>query len=111
MINLRNTDKDRLLEISRKCFRSPIDIWAYGSRVNGNSHEASDLDIVIYTEEKAPQLHNEFSLFQEEIENSNIPIIVQSFLWSSLPKNMQNVILENHEVIFSNSQSTSRLTQ
>jgi uncharacterized protein len=100
MINLRDKDRQRINEITQKCFKCPIEIWAYGSRVNGNSHEASDLDIVIHSEGKTLQLRNEFNLFQKEIENSNIPIIVQSFLWSSLPENMQGVILKNYEILF-----------
>lgn len=52
---LRTKDKDRLLEI----FSStdlPMEVWAYGSRVSGDAHDGSDLDLVIRSEklEKVP---------------------------------------------------------
>ncbi len=46
-------DKQALLRIfSTVSF--PIEVWAYGSRVNGAAHEGSDLDLVIRGPNLAP---------------------------------------------------------
>jgi predicted nucleotidyltransferase len=45
---LRNKDRERLIAIFETS-PVPIEVWAYGSRVNGSAHEGSDLDLVIRT--------------------------------------------------------------
>ena len=41
---LRVKDREAISQIARESFSTPIEIWAYGSRVNGHAHQASDLD-------------------------------------------------------------------
>ena len=81
MINLRKKDREALCRIAENCFNSPIEIWVYGSRVNGDSHEASDLDLVIRTADLSQLDRRELMAFQEQIQESNIPILVQAFDW------------------------------
>ncbi len=45
---LREKDKIRLLDIFSTA-NADMEIWAYGSRVNGDAHNGSDLDLVILT--------------------------------------------------------------
>lgn len=45
---LRTKDKDTLTAIFAGV-NAPIEVWAYGSRVSGEAHEGSDLDLVIRT--------------------------------------------------------------
>ena len=40
-------DDLRLIKLILKQWAPDAEIWGYGSRVNGNCHEASDLDLVI----------------------------------------------------------------
>ena len=49
---LRTKDKDNILYIFKKIFNNAIDIWAYGSRVNGDAHDMSDLDLVLVSLKK-----------------------------------------------------------
>ena len=54
-----------------------VEVWAYGSRVNGESHEGSDLDLAL----RGPALESldgGFYDLLEAIEKSNIPILVPS---------------------------------
>ena len=37
----------RLLETLLRRYLPDVEVWAYGSRVNGRSHDGSDLDLVL----------------------------------------------------------------
>ena len=58
-----------------------VEVWAYGSRVNGRSHEGSDLDLVL----RGPDLKRidsgQLMDLTEALEESNVPIIVQVHDW------------------------------
>lgn len=100
-MKLRNKDRNSLTTIFET---APInfEIWAYGSRVNGNAHDGSDLDLVMRssTLEKIPLPI--FKDLQEKIRNSNIPIVVELFDWARLPENFHKNIFINYEVLYKN---------
>jgi uncharacterized protein len=98
---LRTKDKELLIAIF-KSIEMPIEVWAYGSRVNGTAHEGSDLDLVIRTKnlEKLPIAI--FLDLKEKIRESNIPIIVELFDWHRLPASFYKSIEAQHEVLYSN---------
>ncbi len=98
---IRDKDKQLLCGIFSS-FDFPMEVWAYGSRVSGNAHEGSDLDLVIRSKagEKLPL--DLFLKFKEKIQHSNIPIIVELFDWQRIPENFQDNIKKQHEVLFSN---------
>jgi predicted nucleotidyltransferase len=98
---LRNKDKERLIAIFEDVPAS-IEVWAYGSRVNGKAHEGSDLDLVIRTPDLQKLPINIYSALKEKIQESNIPIIVELFDWARLPESFHTQILAQHEVLFSN---------
>ena len=58
-------------------------VWAYGSRLNGNARDNSDLDIVAFTD--ATQQEN-VSLLREAFDESNLPFIVDFFVWDEVPE-------------------------
>ncbi len=43
---LRDKDKQKLLDLLDQ-YIPTVEAWAYGSRVNGEAHDASDLDLVL----------------------------------------------------------------
>ncbi len=96
---LRNKDRDRLLAIFSALDLS-MEVWAYGSRVNGDAHEGSDLDLVIRPKdlEKLP-IESLMSL-KDAIRESNIPILVQLFDWARLPKQFHTNIKARYEVFY-----------
>ena len=49
--------------------------WVYGSRINGESHEASDLDLVLRAPELRPIPVADMESLREAFRESNIPII------------------------------------
>lgn len=100
---LREKDKQTLLQIFSTS-TLPIEVWAYGSRVNGTAHTGSDLDLVILSHNKQKLPADVFSELKEKINESNIPIVVEIFDWARLPESFHRNIEEKHEVLFSNLQ-------
>lgn len=98
---LRAKDRERLTEIFNTV-TIPVEVWAYGSRVNGSAHEGSDLDLVIRSYNSASIPLPVITLLKEKIQRSNIPILVDLFDWTKLPERFQQNILEKHEVLYSN---------
>jgi len=97
---LRNKDRQRLIAIFETA-TIPIEVWAYGSRVNGDAHEGSDLDLVIRTPDLQKMPVEIFVALKEKIQESNIPIVVELFDWARLPESFHKSILAKHEVLFS----------
>ena len=98
---LRTKDKDRLIAIFESA-GTPIEVWAYGSRVTGEAHDGSDLDLVIRTPNLEKLSFRIFSDLNEKIQESNIPIIVELFDWARLPASFHKNIEKHHEVLYSN---------
>jgi predicted nucleotidyltransferase len=96
---LRDKDKISICKIAQKCFTVPVEIWAYGSRVNGDCHEGSDLDLVVVNRNEAVNIREMYFNFMEELQQSNIPILVDVKEWSLIPVSFQNNILRKYEVI------------
>ena len=75
-----------------------VEVWAYGSRVNGESHDGSDLDLVLRCPALEP-LDGGFYDLLEAIEKSNIPILVQAHDWAMLPESFQREIELDYVVV------------
>lgn len=72
-------------------------IWAYGSRVNGDAHEGSDLDLVVRNfndEDKS------VSELKNLISESNIPFLVDVVGYEQLPPSFQKEIERGYIVIY-----------
>ena len=74
------------------------EVWAYGSRITGESHEGSDLDLVVRGPGLEPMGDGFFSLL-EAIENSNIPILVQAHDWARLRESFHPEIERKYVVV------------
>jgi predicted nucleotidyltransferase len=98
---LRDKDKARLIALF-ETVPIPIEVWAYGSRVNGTAHEGSDLDLVIRTATLQKMPIDIYMELKEKIQESNIPIVVELFDWARLPQSFHKNIEAQHEVLFSN---------
>ena len=96
-------EKDRLALIAIfSTLTIPVEVWAYGSRVNGTAHDGSDLDLVIRDKELKGLPIDIYMELVETIKNSNIPILVELIDWNRLPKNFHNQIELQYEVLFDN---------
>lgn len=98
---LREKDKQALIQFF-SAVSIPIEVWAYGSRVNGTAHEGSDLDLVIRSQNLKPLPLDVYAALSEKIKNSNIPILVELRDWAMLPESFHRNIEQQYEVLFSN---------
>ena len=87
-----------MLEVLLQKHIPSVEVWAYGSRVNGSAHDASDLDLVLRSPALEP-LGPEFSELSEALEESNIPILVQVHDWARLPEGFRKEIQQAYVVI------------
>ena len=74
------------------------EVWAYGSRIQGRSHDGSDLDLVI----RSPSLEHlgaELLDLIEAFQESNIPFLVQIHDWAMLPKSFHREIERGYVVV------------
>ena len=78
-----------------------VEIWAYGSRVNGQSHAGSDLDLVL----RGPNLTEIPPLrpraFRTALQESALPFLVDARDWARLPERLHREIQHNHVALVS----------
>ena len=76
-----------------------VEVWAYGSRVNGRSHDGSDLDLVL----RAPGLGeipgSQLQDFKEAVRESNIPFPVEASDWAQLAERFHREIKRDYVVL------------
>ncbi len=71
-------------------------VWAYGSRVSGQAHSASDLDLVAFALPSQPAAIAEL---REALEESNLPFRVDLFVWEQVPESFRESIQESYIVV------------
>ena len=76
-----------------------VEVWAYGSRVGGRSHDGSDLDLVLRGPglERVPALR--LGEFREAVRASTIPFPVEARDWTGLPERFHKEIEREHMVL------------
>ncbi len=76
-----------------------VEVWAYGSRVGGRSHDGSDLDLVL----RGPGLEripaSRLGEFRETVRESTIPFPVEARDWTGLPERFHKEIERDHAVL------------
>ena len=73
-----------------------VEAWAYGSRVNGRSHDGSDLDLAL----RGPGLKKipagQLADFRDAVRESTIPFLVEARDWARLPERFQLQIARDY---------------
>lgn len=95
---LREQDRKRLVELLHAHLPA-VTAWAYGSRVNGDAHEASDLDLVLRTPDLSPIPLEDLDAFLQALQQSNIPIVIEARDWARLPPPFHQEILKKYAVV------------
>ena len=87
------------IEVLLHKYLPDVEVWAYGSRVNGQSHDGSDLDLVL----RGPKLAEIDTLrladFIEALQDSTIPFLVEARDWARLPESFHREIDRDHVVL------------
>ena len=85
---------------------SNVEVWAYGSRINGRGHDGSDLDIVLRTPNLDEIPFDKLTRFTRALRNSNIPFLVDARDWARLPVHFHEEIKRNYVVLRSPDKKT-----
>lgn len=73
-----------------------MEVWAYGSRVTGGSHEASDLDLVVRNPANLHEENRTIADLKEAFIESNLPIRVDVMDWARIPESFHREIERAH---------------
>ena len=95
---LREQDRKRLMELLAAHLPT-VTAWAYGSRVNGSAHEASDLDLVLRSSDLSAIPLDALDTFLEALQETNIPILIEARDWARLPEAFHQEILKGYVVV------------
>jgi len=97
-LNLKPEHALILFEIFKKyCHKA--EIWAYGSRVKGDFHNGSDLDLTVinFGEDDKSILQ-----LRKLVRESDIPFLVDLTMFNDLPISFQNEIKKGYMIFFYN---------
>ncbi len=98
-IILREQDRARIIDLLTR-YVPQVTALAYGSRVNGQAHEASDLDLALKNDNGTPIETQDLSALKYAFSNSNIPILIDVRDWARLPESFQTEIERHHVVLY-----------
>ncbi len=76
-----------------------VEVWAYGSRVDGQSHDGSDLDLALRGPGLAEIGASSLADFLEAVRESTIPFLVEARDWARLPESFHREIEREHEIL------------
>ena len=78
-----------------------LEVLAYGSRVKGESHPGSDLDLALRSPDSKEIPADKLNALRLALSESSIPFLVEVRNWALLPKSFQLEIEKNHIMLFS----------
>ena len=73
-----------------------IEVWVYGSRINGTAYEMSDLDLVLRGRELEPIDVTILAAVRNALSESNIPILVDVLDWAQIPESFRQKIMADY---------------
>ena len=85
-----------------------VEVWAYGSRVSGRSHDGSDLDLVLRAHGLLRIESTRLAGFREALRQSNLPFLVEARDWARLPPRFHREIEREHVVLVGANQFGSK---
>ena len=86
----------RALEALLRAHLPGVEAWAYGSRVDGRGHDASDLDLALRGPGLRPIPEARLAAFAEAARDSNIPFVIDARDWARLPAGFRCGIERRH---------------
>jgi len=79
------------------CQHAPdAEVWAFGSRVNGTGHDASDLDLVLRNPGHPELPIRGIAQLREALSESDLPILVDVLDWARIPESFRREIEQSH---------------
>lgn len=74
------------------------EVWAFGSRVIGQSHDGSDLDLVVVSK-IAPEISIDLSAIKAAFSESNLPMMIDIIDWAAIPESFRERIKQQAVMI------------
>ena len=74
-------------------------VWAYGSRVSGQGHDTSDLDLVLRNSSHLEQRNPNLIRLKQAFRESQLPIFVDVMDWALLPISYRKEIITKHIIL------------
>jgi len=99
MLDLREYWQKELQEIFAK-YAPEFEVWAYGSRVTGHHHQASDLDLVLINNQIPDASCKNLDEIKEALSESHIPISVDVMDWARIPEEFHRQINKHKIKLF-----------
>lgn len=96
MLNVKREYLNELINIFNN-YCPKAEIWAYGSRVNGDCHSGSDLDLVV---KSFNDTNKSISELNNLLNKSDIPFLIDIQDFEKLPKIFQDEIKKDYVKIF-----------
>ena len=84
------------------------EVWAYGSRVNGQAHDGSDLDLVVRNPDRLAAPQTRLHLLRDALTESDLPILVEVLDWARIPEDMRREIARQHVVVVAPAHAAAR---
>ena len=76
-----------------------VEVWAYGSRVNGRSHDGRDLDLVLHSPQLAEIDASQLAEITESFGKSTVPFLIDARDWVRLPESFHWELERAHVVM------------
>lgn len=92
-LHLRQQDQQALCDLISQ-YVPDVSVWVYGSRINGRSHDGSDLDVVLRSGDLSVIDFERMQALRDAICESNIPILIDIRDWAVLPESFHQEILK-----------------
>jgi len=87
-----------VLDILRR-YLPQAEVWAYGSRVNGDHYDASDLDLVARRPDDLSRRQPDLDEVAAAFSDSDLPILVQILDWARIPPAFREEIEAGYVVL------------
>ena len=97
-LHLSSRHREEIVALLHKHLPS-VEVWAYGSRVNGRSHDGSDLDLVLRSPQLAEIDASQLAGITESFRKSTVPFLIEARDWARLPKSFRREIEREHVVL------------
>ena len=88
-----------MLEDILRAHMPEVEVWAYGSRLSGQSHDGSDLDLVLRSPELKQIPVSRLADLEEALRESTIPFLIEARDWARLPASFHCEIARDYVVL------------
>ena len=98
MLDLRRKDEETVMRLLAQ-YVPGAEVWCYGSRVTGQSHPASDLDLVLRNPSDLAVAQTALMQLKAALNESDLPILVYIVDWALIPEPFRREIEHKHHVM------------